>query len=51
MMARTTEKDVLESQRLLLVSLYAHRAQGDDIDDVIRRLERVISKKEKEIGQ
>jgi len=51
MMARTTEKDILENQRLLLVSLYAHRAKGDDIDDVIRRLERVIAKKEKEMAQ
>jgi Flp pilus assembly protein TadB len=51
MMARTTEKDVLKDQRLLLVALYAHRAQGDDIDDVIRRLERVIAKKEKEMAQ
>jgi hypothetical protein len=50
-MAKTTEQDILENQRLLLVSLYAHRARGDDIDDVIRRLERVIAKKEKELAQ
>lgn len=48
MMAKTTETDRLEYLRLFKGALEAHRAQGDDIDDVIRRLDRVIAKREKE---
>jgi len=51
MNVRTTDTDRLEYLRLFKGSLEAHRAQGDDIDDVIRRLERVIAKKEKEMAQ
>jgi hypothetical protein len=49
MMARTTDTDRLDYLRLFKGVLDAHQAQGDDIGDVIRRLERVIAKKEKEL--
>lgn len=50
MMAKTTDTDRLEYLRLFKGALEAHRAQGDDIEDVIRRLDRVIAKKEKEMA-
>lgn len=49
MNAKTTDTDRLDYLRLFKGALEAHRAQGDDIDDVIRRLDRVIAKKEKEL--
>lgn len=45
---RTTNTERLDYLRLFLGALEAHRAQGDDLDDVIRRLERAIAKREKE---
>lgn len=48
---RTTDTDRLEYLRLFKGALEAHRAQGDDLDDVIKRLDRVIAKKEKELAQ
>jgi Flp pilus assembly protein TadB len=49
MNAKTTDTDRLDYLRLFKGALEAHRAQGDDIDDVIRRLDRVIAKREKEM--
>jgi Flp pilus assembly protein TadB len=49
MMARTTDGERLEYLRLFKGALEAHRAQGDDLDDVIRRLDRVIAKREKKV--
>lgn len=51
MNVRTTDTDRLDYLRLFKGALEAHRAQGDDIDDVIRRLDRVIAKREKELQQ
>lgn len=51
MNAKTTDTDRLDYLRLFKGALEAHRAQGDDIDDVIRRLDRVIAKKEKELSR
>lgn len=48
MNAKTTDTDRLDYLRLFKGALEAHRAQGDDIDDVIRRLDRVIAKRERE---
>ena len=50
-MAKTTETDRLDYLRLFRGSLQAHQAQGDDLADVIRRLDQVIAKREKEISQ
>ena len=51
MNAKTTDTDRLDYLRLFRGALEAHRAQGDDLDDVIRRLDRVIAKKEQETAQ
>jgi len=49
MNAKTTDTDRLDYLRRFKGALEAHRAQGDDIDDVIERLEKVIAKREKEL--
>ena len=48
---RTTDADRLDYLRLFRGVLDAHRAQGDDIDDDIRRLDRVIAKREREVRE
>lgn len=45
---RTTDTDRLDYLRFFLISLQAHRAAGDDLDDVIHRLERTVAKKERQ---
>jgi hypothetical protein len=45
---RTTNADRLDYLRLFRGSLDAHRARGDDLDDVIRSLDRAIATREKE---
>ena len=49
-MAKTTEIDRLDYLRLFLGALEAHRADGENLDDVIRRLRRVVAKKEREVA-
>lgn len=49
--ARTTNEDRLEYLRLFRGCLDAARSEGDDLDDVIRKLDRAIAKREKEMKQ
>jgi hypothetical protein len=51
MNVRTTDTDRLEYLRLFLGSLEAHLAQGDDLEDMIKKLRKVVAKKEKEMAQ
>ena len=47
-MARTTNTDRLDYLRLFRGVLDAHRAQGDDLSDVIRILDKAITRRERQ---